>query len=49
MCLIALIKFCLKFILPLAIIGVVVYFVYFRKQVPDAETTTMLGIAKFFL
>ena len=32
MCLIALIKFVLKFILPIAIIGVVIYFVYFKKS-----------------
>lgn len=40
MCLISLIKFLLKFILPIAIIGLVVYFVYFKKA-PAPETTEM--------
>lgn len=36
MCLIALIKFALKFVLPLAIIGLVVYLVYFKNTGTDA-------------
>lgn len=39
MCLIRLLKFLLKVVLPLAIIGLVIYFVYFSVSGADDTTT----------
>ncbi len=48
MCFFALIKFLLKFILPIAIIALVIYLVYFNNQAPDEtiESLTYLNLLK---